>query len=114
MRIEILDKAEDDLVEGFQFYEDQQAGLGSYFLEACILTLNHCVCVQASIGWFIAPTIGCCQALPIRRFLSRCRGDRFCSRSRGLPKKSGVDSTPLEMRAPAAKKSRSHCERLRS
>jgi hypothetical protein len=34
MRIEILDKAEDDLVEGFQFYEDQQAELGSYFLES--------------------------------------------------------------------------------
>jgi hypothetical protein len=32
--VEILDKAEDDLVHGFQFYETQQAGLGSYFLES--------------------------------------------------------------------------------
>ena len=34
MTVEILDKAEDDLVHGFQFYETQQAGLGSYFLES--------------------------------------------------------------------------------
>jgi plasmid stabilization system protein ParE len=32
MRIEILDKAERDLIEGFRFYEDQAEGLGSYFL----------------------------------------------------------------------------------
>ena len=34
MKIEILDKAEDDLVEGYLFYEQQQAGLGAYFLES--------------------------------------------------------------------------------
>ena len=34
MTVEILDKAEDDLVHGFQFYEAQQRGLGSYFLES--------------------------------------------------------------------------------
>lgn len=32
MKIEILDRAEQDLVEGFHFYEAQQVGLGSYFL----------------------------------------------------------------------------------
>ena len=32
MRIEILDQAVQDLIEGFHFYEDQQIGLGSYFL----------------------------------------------------------------------------------
>jgi hypothetical protein len=31
MRIEILEEAERDLIEGFQFYENQEAGLGSYF-----------------------------------------------------------------------------------
>ena len=30
--IEILDQAREDLIEGFHFYEEQQAGLGSYFL----------------------------------------------------------------------------------
>ncbi|MDX6611699.1 MAG: hypothetical protein QOD75_885 [Blastocatellia bacterium] len=32
MRIEVLDRATDDLVEGYHFYETQEAGLGSYFL----------------------------------------------------------------------------------
>ncbi len=32
MRIEVLDQAELDLIDGFRFYEDQQPGLGSYFL----------------------------------------------------------------------------------
>jgi len=29
MRIEILDQAERDLIEGFRFYEEQGVGLGS-------------------------------------------------------------------------------------
>ena len=32
MRIKVLDQAAEDLIEGFHFYEDQRAGLGSYFL----------------------------------------------------------------------------------
>jgi len=32
VNIRILDLAERDLIEGFQFYEAQQAGLGAYFL----------------------------------------------------------------------------------
>ncbi|HBB87460.1 MAG TPA: hypothetical protein DC047_07590 [Blastocatellia bacterium] len=32
MIIEILDLAEQDLIDGFLFYEAQEAGLGSYFL----------------------------------------------------------------------------------
>src|SRR6266849_7756659 len=32
MRIEILDQAERDLIEGFHFYEKQSTGLGSYSL----------------------------------------------------------------------------------
>lgn len=34
MKIEILDEAEVDLMEGFQFYENQDAGLGVYFLDS--------------------------------------------------------------------------------
>lgn len=32
MHLKILDQAEADLIEGFHFYESQQAGIGSYFL----------------------------------------------------------------------------------
>jgi ATP/maltotriose-dependent transcriptional regulator MalT len=34
MKIEVLDRAENDLIEGYLFYETQQAGLGTYFLES--------------------------------------------------------------------------------
>jgi hypothetical protein len=34
MRIEVLDRATDDLVEGYRFYEAQQAALGLYFLSS--------------------------------------------------------------------------------
>ena len=33
MRIKILSSAEDDLEEGHRFYESQEDGLGSYFLD---------------------------------------------------------------------------------
>jgi hypothetical protein len=32
VNVEILDLAKLDLLDGFHFYEEQQAGLGSYFL----------------------------------------------------------------------------------
>jgi hypothetical protein len=34
MKIVILPSARDDLADGFHFYEKQDAGLGSYFLES--------------------------------------------------------------------------------
>ncbi len=33
MRVEILDEAEQDLVDGARFYEAQDPGLGDYFLD---------------------------------------------------------------------------------
>jgi len=34
MKIEILDEAEQDLFDGFAFYERQSIGLGDYFLDS--------------------------------------------------------------------------------
>ena len=34
MKIEILDSAERDLIDGFKFYENQSRGLGDYFLDS--------------------------------------------------------------------------------
>ena len=31
MRVEILDEAQQDLIEGYHFYEGQREGLGDYF-----------------------------------------------------------------------------------
>ncbi len=33
MKVRVLDRAENDLTDGFWFYENQQADLGRYFLE---------------------------------------------------------------------------------
>ncbi len=34
MKVQILDEAEQDLIDGFRFYETQSAGLGEYFLDS--------------------------------------------------------------------------------
>lgn len=34
MRVEIARSAETDLLQGFAFYEQQQAGIGDYFLDS--------------------------------------------------------------------------------
>ena len=33
MKIHIIDQAEEDIVEGYYFYEKQEPGLGAYFLD---------------------------------------------------------------------------------
>jgi len=36
MKIKILESAKQDLREGFHFYESQETGIGSYFLESLV------------------------------------------------------------------------------
>ena len=40
MRIEILESATQDLVAGHAFYESQQSGLGSYFLDSLFADID--------------------------------------------------------------------------
>jgi len=40
VKIEILDAAQDDLIQGFRFYEDREPGLGSYFLDCLISDID--------------------------------------------------------------------------
>ena len=40
MKIEILDEAREDLVEGFRFYERQLEGLGDYFLDSLFADID--------------------------------------------------------------------------
>lgn len=40
MKIEILDEAQQDLIEGYHFYEDREAGLGTYFLDCLISDID--------------------------------------------------------------------------
>ncbi len=34
MKVEILDEAQQDLIDGFRFYEKQSDGIGDYFLDS--------------------------------------------------------------------------------
>lgn len=43
MRIEILDEAQEDLIQGFHFYESREAGLGSYFLDCLFSDIDSLV-----------------------------------------------------------------------
>lgn len=43
MKIRILDAARQDLVSGFRFYEAQETGLGSYFLDSLFADIDSLV-----------------------------------------------------------------------
>jgi len=69
MRIEILDKAEDDLVAGFHFYEEQENGLGEYFLESLYSDrVAEAVCRDPSADLPRLPSLAL-EAIPVRDLL---------------------------------------------
>jgi hypothetical protein len=41
MNVRILNAAENDLIDGYWFYENQEAGLGSILWILCFLILIH-------------------------------------------------------------------------
>lgn len=43
MRIEILDDGQEDLIEGFRFYEKREIGVGSYFLDCLFSDIDSLV-----------------------------------------------------------------------
>jgi hypothetical protein len=43
VRIEILDAAQEDLVNGYHFYQEQAPGLGSYFLDSLFSDIDSLV-----------------------------------------------------------------------
>lgn len=40
MRIEVIDRAEQDLLAGFRFYEEQSEGVGRYFRESILADIE--------------------------------------------------------------------------
>ena len=48
MKIHIVNQSEDDLVDGYNFYEDQAPGLGEYFLD-CIYSDVESLVLYAGI-----------------------------------------------------------------
>ena len=58
--IEILDQAREDLIEGFHFYEEQQAGLGSYFLSNLYADIESLLLYSGSTKKYTQITFDCC------------------------------------------------------
>lgn len=48
MNIEILDEAQEDLTQGFHFYESREPGLGSYFID-CLFSDIDSLFIYAGI-----------------------------------------------------------------
>lgn len=48
MKIHILDDAQEDLIQGFRFYEGQESGLGDYFLD-CLFSDIDSLLVYAGV-----------------------------------------------------------------
>jgi len=90
VKIEILDVAQEDLIEGFRFYEMLEVGLGSYFLD-CLFSDIDSLLLYSGIQnhlWISPIPV---EAIPFCHLL-QCRG-RFDSytRSFGLSIESIVD-----------------------
>jgi len=62
VRIRILDEAQDDLIQGFRFYEGREAGLGAYFLD-CLFSDIDSLLVYGGIHQVI---YGYCRCLSKR------------------------------------------------
>jgi plasmid stabilization system protein ParE len=48
VKIQILDEAQEDLIQGFRFYEGQEPGLGAYFLD-CLFSDIDSLIVHAGV-----------------------------------------------------------------
>jgi plasmid stabilization system protein ParE len=71
VRIQILDDAQQDLIEGYHFYEKQARGLGSYFLDCLFsdidslqlyagvhqVVFGHCRCLSKRFPFAIYYTV---------------------------------------------------------
>jgi hypothetical protein len=43
VRIEILDEAQENLIEGFRFYEEREPGVGQYFLDCLFSDIDSLI-----------------------------------------------------------------------
>ena len=62
MKIEILDEAQEDLVEGCHFYERQLEGVGDYFLDSLFSDIDS-LQLACRINLFLTPDLAFIRAL---------------------------------------------------
>jgi hypothetical protein len=59
VRIEILDEAQEDLIEGFRFYENRETGVGSYFLDCLFSDIDSLILYAGIHQSFTDITVAC-------------------------------------------------------
>ena len=97
MKIEILDRAREDLIEGFHFYERQEPGLGSYFLTnlyADIESLRIYGGIHEKSYQNYDRLLS--QRFPFAVYYSPSGKSDFGSRGNRLPTRSHVDKRAIE------------------
>lgn len=91
MKIEILDEAQEDLIQGFRFYEGQEPGLGAYFLD-CLFSDIDSLLVYAGIHAVTYDYHRCLsKRFPFVIYYSVGGGAGSCACCVGLSQKSLVD-----------------------
>ena len=95
MRIEILDEAEADLIEGYHFYERQDAGLGSYFLDSLFSDIDSLL-IHAGVHAVVFGYRRCLsKRFPFAVYYSVEGALIRVFRGAGLSSQRHVDSEPL-------------------
>lgn len=80
MKIEILDEAQEDLIQGFRFYESQEPGLGAYFLD-CLFSDIDSLLVYAGFTQRPMLITAACPSVSHLRFTTVSKGSWFaCKR----------------------------------
>jgi hypothetical protein len=90
MRIEILDSAEKDLLDGFEFYERQSKGLGNYFLDSLFSDIESLYLCRYSRPPFWISSLAI-QKIPLRHLLSFTKRHHPGLCRFGLPPESFLD-----------------------
>ncbi len=70
MKIQILDEAQQDLIQGFRFYENREPGLGSYFLDSLFSDIDSLL-LYAGIHHFTYGYFRCLSKRSLCHLLSR-------------------------------------------
>lgn len=72
MKIEILESARRDLVEGFLFYEKQADGIGSYFLNSLYADIESLVDMPAFTPFTLLSFTVSCHLNSLLQFITEC------------------------------------------
>jgi len=59
VKVRLLQSAFDDLDDGAAFYEEQESGVGGYFVDSLLSDIDSLALTEASIGSFEDITVRC-------------------------------------------------------